>query len=129
MMNEQFPFLARDDIETTLELCERNQGLFYFPESRELLGFYRFYPELIYAVKDEDFELLMQCNLREGPLVYVAALIGPNRGALRTIRAIVSGLNARGYAFHRYKNGEHIFHFVRNNRFGRGARINYAGLQ
>ena len=125
---EKFPFLQSRDIDLFLDVCEQNKGLFYFPDEKELLAFYRFYPELIYAVKDQDFDVLKQCDLTEGPLVYVAALVTCGNG-LKTVTSIVDRLRARAYAFHRYKQGEWIFHFVRNNRFGRGMRINYASVQ
>lgn len=124
----KFPFLTSADIDAILSICKRSRGFYYFPDDGELLAYYRFFPELIYAVKDQDFDVLAQCNLTKGPLVYVAALVTCGNG-LKTISTIVASLRARAYAFHRYKQGEWHFHFVKNNRFGRGSTgINYASV-
>jgi len=118
MMLDQFPFLDRDEADLTLRLCEKNNRLFYFPKEEpvELLGYYQFFPELINAVRRQEFDVLMRCDLTAGPLVYVAALITPGN-ALRTITMIVRTLNARAYAYHRYKDEDYEFHFVRNNHY------------
>lgn len=129
LIAETFPFLKSDDINSLLQICEKNKTLFYFPEEREILGFYRFFPELIYAVAEQDYGVLMKCDLTEGPLVYVAALITQSRG-LRMVSAIVRTLNARAYAFHRYKKDEWEFHFVRNNRYATAqAGLNHESQQ
>jgi len=118
MMAENFPFLDMDEIDSTLRLCEKNYRLFYFPEDspHSLLGYYQFFPELINVVRCQEFDVLMRCDLTDGPLVYVAALITPGN-ALKTITMIVRTLNARAYAFHRHKGDEYVFHFVRNNHY------------
>jgi len=118
MMAENFPFLGMEEIDSTLQLCEQNNRLFYFPEDepQQLLGYYQFFPELINVVRCQEFDILMRCDLTEGPLVYVAVLITPGN-AFRTMTMLVRTLNARAYAFHRYKNDEYIFHFFRNNRY------------
>lgn len=124
MMADHFPFLNDEAAALTLRLCKQNHRLFHYPERQSLLGFYQFYPELINVVRNQDFEVLMQCNLTEGPLIYFAVLILPQTDykMLYTIRRV---LNARAYAFHRYTNGEFEFHFVRNNHYGQtDAHIN-----
>ena len=110
MMADHFPFLNDEDAALTLRLCKQNHRLFH-------------YPELINVVRNQDFEVLMQCNLTEGPLIYFAVLILPQTDykMLYTIRRV---LNARAYAFHRYTNGEFEFHFVRNNRYGQSNAHN-----
>ena len=125
MMTEHFPFLEREEAETTLRLCEQNERLFYLPARPEfLLGYFQFYPELINVVRHQDFDTLLRCDLTQGPLIYVAVLITPGN-ALRTITMIVRALDARAYAFHRHKGDEYEFHFVRNNRY---AGITHASI-
>jgi len=120
MMAEHFPFLDNGQARETLRLCEKNNRLFYAPANKPafVLGYYQFFPELINVVRHQRFDILMECNLTDGPLVYVAVLITPGN-AVRTISKIVRLLDARAYAFHRYiDGGEYEFHFVRNNRYG-----------
>ena len=124
LIAEKFPFLNSEDIDKFLGICEQNKGLFYFAEEKELLAFYRFCPELIYAVKDQDFDFLMQCDLTKGPLIYVAALVVPSDG-FRAMWRIAERLNARAFAFHRFKKDQWNFHFFRNTRYGRSdAHLN-----
>ncbi len=124
LMVEHFPFLTDEEIGNTLELCHQNNRLFYESDKRFLLGYVQFYPELINAVRLLDFNVLLKCDLTAGPLVFVVVLITPGN-ALRIISEIVRGLNARAYAFHRHKDEEYEFHFVRNNRYGQtNAHIN-----
>jgi len=131
MMAERFPFLSAADAEQVLKLCEKNNRLFYFPEDKPnfLLGYYQFFPELINVVRNQELDVLMKCDLTHGPLVYVAVLIMPGN-ALKMISAIVRILEARAYAFHRYKEDGFEFHFVRNNRYGKlRTGHNYASQQ
>ena len=131
MMAEHFPFLGGDEITSTLRLCEKNNRLFYFPEDQPnfLLGYYQFFPELINVVRNQEFDVLVKCDLTHGPLVYVAVLIMPGN-ALKMISAIVRILEARAYAFHRYKKDGYEFHFVKNNRYGKiRTGPNYANQQ
>ena len=123
LMTEHFPFLTDEEINDTLELCHKNNRLFYESDKRFLLGYVQFYPELINVVRHLDFDVLLKCNLTAGPLVYVAVLITPGN-ALRIISEIVRGLNARAYAFHRYKDEEQEFHFVYNNRYAQSGLTN-----
>ncbi len=124
LMVEHFPFLADEEISNILELCHKNNRLFYESDRRFLLGYVQFYPELINAVRLIDFDVLLKCDLTAGPLVFVVVLITPGN-ALRIISEIVRGLNARAYAFHRHKDEEYEFHFVKNNRYGQtNAHIN-----
>jgi len=118
MMLDHFPFLDSDEADLILRLCGKNHGLFYFPEDEpdSLLGYFQFFPELINVVRLREFDILMKCDLTTGPLVCVAALIMPGN-ALRTITMIVRELNARAYAFHRYRQDDYEFHFVRNNHY------------
>ncbi len=120
LMIEHFPFLADEEINNILELCHKNNRLFYEADRRFLLGYVQFYPELINAVRLIDFDVLLKCDLTEGPLVFVAVLITPGN-ALRVISQIVRSLNARAYAFHRHKDEEYEFHFVRNNRYAQSG--------
>lgn len=122
LMIEHFPFLTDEEISNILELCHKNNRLFYESDRRFLLGYVQFYPELINAVRLIDFDVLLKCDLTEGPLVFVAVLITPGN-ALRIISEIVRGLNARAYAFHRHKDEEYEFHFVRNNRYTQSGLI------
>ena len=115
LMLVHFPFMTADNAETALKICEKNDNLVYSPP-HSLLGYYRFYPELINVIRDQDFDTLTLCNLTEGPLVYVAVLITPGN-AYKTMMQLASLLNARAYAFHRYREGEAEFHFFRNNRY------------
>ncbi len=117
LMAEHFPFFSDEEINDALELCHKNDRLFYEPDRRFLLGYVQFYPELINVVRHCEFDVLLKCDLTAGPLVFVVVLITPGN-ALRIISEIVRGLNARAYAFHRYKDEEYEFHFVRNNRYG-----------
>lgn len=124
LMITHFPFFSDEDINKTLELCHQNDRLFYEPDKQFLLGYVQFYPELINAVRLIDFDVLLKCDLTAGPLVFVVVLITPGN-ALRVISQIVRGLNARAYAFHRHKDEDYEFHFVRNNRYGQtNAHIN-----
>ena len=123
LMTENFPFLTDEEINDTLDLCHKNDRLFYEPDRRFLLGYVQFYPELINAVRLLEWEVLLKCDLTEGPLVYVAVLITPG-DALRIISEIVRGLNARAYAFHRHNDEEYEFHFVRNNRYAQSGLTN-----
>lgn len=118
LMLSHFPFMDEDDARTVLDLCDRNDRLFYYQEAgvRSLLGYYRFSPGLINVVRDQDFETLMRCDLTQGPLVYVVVLITPGN-AYRTMMQLVDLLHARAYAYHRYRDGEPEFHFFRNNRY------------
>lgn len=127
LMVKQFPFMDAEDAETVLELCEKNRRLFYFPDSKpfSLLGYFRFFPELINVVRDQDFEMLMRCDLTKGPLVYVAVLITPGN-AYKTMMRLVHILHARAYAFHRYRDQEWEFHFFRNNHYRAQAEMNHA---
>ncbi len=120
LMVEEFPFLTDEEINDTLELCHKNDRLFYEPDRRFLLGYVQFYPELINAVRLIDFDVLLKCDLTAGPLVFVVVLITPGN-ALRIISQIVKGLNAKAYAFHRHKAEGYEFHFVRNNRYGQSG--------
>ncbi len=122
LMIEHFPFLTGEEINNTLELCHKNDRLFYESDRRFLLGYVQFYPELINAVRLIDFDVLLKCDLTAGPLVFVVVLITPGN-ALRIISEIVRGLNARAYAFHRHKDEEYEFHFVRNNRYAQSGII------
>jgi len=131
MMAERFPFLSSADAEQVLRLCDKNNRLFYFPEGDPnfLLGYYQFFPELINVVRNQELDTLMKCDLTTGPLVYVAVLIMPG-SALKMISAIVRILEARAYAFHRYKKDGFEFHFVKNNRYGKlRTGPNYAHQQ
>ncbi len=123
MMAEHFPFIDDEDAALTLRLCEQNRRLFHYPERQSLLGFVQFYPELINVVRHREFDVLMKCDLTEGPLIFVVVLITPGN-ALRIISAIVRTLNARAYAFHRYRDEEYEFHFVRNNRYVQSGLTN-----
>ncbi len=123
LMAEHFPFFTGEDINNILELCHQNNRLFYESDRRFLLGYVQFYPELINAVRLIDFDVLLKCDLTEGPLVFVVVLITPGN-ALRVISQIVRGLNARAYAFHRHKDDEYEFHFVRNNRYAQAGMNN-----
>ncbi len=114
---EHFPFVADEEVSDILELCVKNDRLFYESDRRFLLGYVQFYPELINVVRHREFDVLLKCDLTAGPLVFVVVLITPGN-ALRIISEIVRGLNARAYAFHRHKDEEYEFHFVRNNRYG-----------
>ncbi|MES2366801.1 MAG: hypothetical protein V4563_13045, partial [Pseudomonadota bacterium] len=93
------------------------------PDRRFLLGYVQFYPELINVVRHREFDVLLKCDLTAGPLVFVVVLITPG-DALRVISQIVRGLNARAYAFHRYRDDEYEFHFVRNNRYVKSGVVN-----
>lgn len=129
LMVKHFPFMDAEDAESVLEICAKNHQLFYFPDGKpyNLLGFYRFFPELINVVRDQDFEALIKCDLTEGPLVYVAVLITPGN-AYKTMRRLVYLLQARAYAFHRYRNREWEFHFFRNNHYADSqVRRSHAG--
>ena len=126
-----FPFLDREEADLILRLCEKNNRLFYFPkdEPHSLLGYFQFFPELINVVRHREFDILMRCDLTAGPLVCVAVLITPGN-ALRTITMIIRNLNARAYAFHRYKQDDYEFHFVRNNHYStEQTGTNYAHQQ
>ncbi len=120
---EHFPFATDDEINEILELCYQNNRLFYEPDRRFLLGYVQFYPELINVVRHREFDVLLKCDLTAGPLVFVVVLITPG-DALRVISQIVRGLNARAYAFHRYRDDEYEFHFVRNNRYVKSGVVN-----
>ena len=111
-----FPFVDDEEINDVIELCHKNNRLFYEPDRRFLLGYVQFYPELINVVRHREFDVLLKCNLTAGPLVFVVVLITPGN-ALRIISEIVRGLDARAYAFHRYRDEEYEFHFVKNNRY------------
>jgi len=118
MMVRNFPFLDMEEADLILRLCEKNTGLLYCPadEPDSLLGYFRFFPELINVVRLREFDTLMRCDLTSGPLVCVAVLITPGN-ALRTITMIIRELNAKAYAFHRYRQDDYEFHFVRNNHY------------
>jgi len=120
MMAERFPFLSSADAEQVLKLCDKNNRLFYFPEDNPnfLLGYYQFFPELVNVVRNQELDTLMKCDLTTGPLVYVAVLIMPGNN-LRMISSFERIINARAYAFHRYRKDRWEFHFLRNNRYGR----------
>jgi len=128
LIAKTFPFLKSDEIARLLQICEQNGSLYYFPQEKELLGYYRFFPELIYAVADQDYDTLLKCDLTEGPLLYVAVLITQKNG-LRMVSTIVKTLRARAYAFHRYRQDEWEFHFVKNNRYLAQTGLNYASQQ
>ncbi len=117
---EHFPFVADEEVSDILELCVKNDRLFYESDRRFLLGYVQFYPELINVVRHREFDVLLKCDLTAGPLVFVVVLITPGN-ALRIISEIVRGLNARAYAFHRHKDEEYEFHFVRNNRYAQSG--------
>ncbi len=117
---EHFPFVTDEEISDILELCDKNNRLFYEPDRRFLLGYVQFYPELINVVRHREFDVLLKCDLTAGPLVFVVVLITPGN-ALRVISQIVRGLNAKAYAFHRHKDEEYEFHFVRNNRYAQSG--------
>ncbi len=120
---EHFPFVTDEEIGDILELCDRNNRLFYEPDRQFLLGYVQFYPELINVVRHREFDVLLKCDLTAGPLVFVVVLITPGN-ALRVISQIVRGLNARAYAFHRYRDEDYEFHFVRNNRYMKSGVVN-----
>ncbi len=128
MMAEEFPFLADEEINDALELCYKNNRLFYEYDRRFLLGYVQFYPELINVVRHREFDVLLKCDLTAGPLVFVVVLITPGN-ALRIISEIVRGLHARAYAFHRYKDEEYEFHFVRNNRYAKSGLATKESIQ
>ena len=115
-MARHFPFLTAEDIDLILSICQRNNGLVVYPKDKPnmLLGYYRFFPELILAVEKQDFELLNRCDLTSGPLAYIAALILPYGDGYGEMRDILRVLNARAYAFHRFHKGEWRFHFFKN---------------
>ena len=117
LMHKHFPFLSEEDIDSILSLCRRNNGLVIYPEEKPnvLLGYFRFFPELILAVEQQDFELLNKCDLTHGPLAYIAALILPYGHGYGEMRHIAKVLNSRAYAFHRYKRGQWRFHFFKNS--------------
>ncbi len=119
---EHFPFVTDEEIGDILELCDRNNRLFYEPDRQFLLGYVQFYPELINVVRHREFDVLLKCDLTAGPLVFVVVLITPGN-ALRVISQIVKGLNARAYAFHRYRDEDYEFHFMRNNRYAQSGLI------
>ncbi len=118
-----FPFVTDEEIHNILELCHKNNRLFYEPDRQFLLGYVQFYPELINAVRLIDFDVLLKCDLTEGPLVFVVVLITPGN-ALRIMMNLTRSLNGRAYAFHRHKGDEYIFHFFRNTRYAQSRPIN-----
>ncbi len=123
LMIEHFPFATDEEISDIFELCHKNDRLFYESDKRFLLGYVQFYPELINVVRHREFDVLLKCDLTAGPLVFVVVLITPGN-ALRIISQIVRGLNSRAYAFHRYRDDEYEFHFVRNNRYTQSGLTN-----
>ncbi len=123
LITEHFPFVDDEEISDILDLCVKNDRLFYESDRRFLLGYVQFYPELINVVRHRDFDVLLKCDLTAGPLVFVVVLITPGN-ALRIISQIVRGLNSRAYAFHRYRDEEYEFHFVRNNRYVKSGVVN-----
>src|SRR5512138_1126232 len=98
MITSHFPFLDTESAEAILHLCNKNNRLFYYPESAPdyLLGYYQFFTELINVIREQDFDVLMGLDLTRGPLVYVAALITPG-GGLKHVSTIVRVLNSRAY--------------------------------
>ncbi len=123
LITEHFPFVDDEEISDILDLCVKNDRLFYESDRRFLLGYVQFYPELINVVRHREFDVLLKCDLTAGPLVFVVVLITPGN-ALRIISEIVRGLNARAYAFHRYRDEEYEFHFVKNNRYAQSRVTN-----
>ena len=121
LMAFHFPFLKGEEISDILSICARSNGLTYFPldKPEALVGYFRFYPELIEAVQQQDFDLLEECDLSYGPLVYLAALILPEGERYAEMREIARVLNAKAYCFHRFRHGEWRFHFFKNSVFSK----------
>lgn len=126
LMARQFPFLDDSDIEQILGLCEKNGGLTYLPKQNPvcLFAHYRFYPSLIHAVENQDFDVLRRVSLKKGPIVYIAAFVVQKNGYV-VMRRLLDSLNAYAFAFHRYKKERDRWRFgiVKNPRFGKAAQI------
>ncbi len=123
LVAEHFPFVTDEEISNILELCEKNNRLFYESDRQFLLGYVQFYPELINAVRLIDFNVLLKSDLTSGPLVFVVVLITPGN-ALKIMMDLTRSLNGRAYAFHRHKGDEYIFHFFRNTRYAQSGLTN-----
>ena len=124
LMASRFPFLNGDDIETILWICEKNQGLCYLPYDRPeyLICILSFWPVLIKPVEEQDFPVLLEADLTEGPLVYIAVLICPKDGYRLTWRLLQS-MDPQPYAFccHRCNTGKWRFQMKMNSRRQRGS--------
>lgn len=91
-------------VDQTIEICVKNEGLCFAPvdDPEYLFGFWRFHPELIQAVFEQNYDVLMNVDLRTGPLVYIAAFIAPVDG-YHIIRSVADTIeDVKGFAFHRY---------------------------
>ena len=109
LMASHFPFLNGDDIDMILLICAKNETLYCLPEDKPeyLFGYYRFYPPLAFAVQDQDFPTLMDCDLTTGPCVYIAALVAPRDGYGLT-RRLLNAIDPQPWVFccHRRNIGE-----------------------
>ena len=109
LMAAHFPFLNSGDIDRILRLCAKNQSLYCLPQDKPeyLFGYYRFFPALARAVMDDDYTLLLNCDLTMGPIVYIAVMVCPRDGYTLT-RRLLDAIDPPPYAFccHRRNIGE-----------------------
>lgn len=100
LMASRFPFLNGDDIDMILCICAKNKSLYCLPEEKPeyIFGFYRFFPVLAKSVMDQDFPLLLDCDLTMGPIVYIAVLVAPRDGYGVT-RRLLDSIDPPPYAF------------------------------
>lgn len=119
LIHRTFEYADPCEIDLMVDICLLNNGLLWAPkeEPESVIGYFRYYPVLVDVVEQRQMNILSECDLRDGPILHIAALVTPGKGYGIT-RELIDALNPRAVSCHRYRKDRTFnFRFQLNRRY------------
>jgi len=118
LVHRTFTYADPYQLDVMIDVCLLNNGLLWAPkdEPDSVIGYFRYYPVLAKVVEECQMGILAECDLRDGPILHIAALITPGKGYKLT-RELIDAIKPRAVSCHRWRGKELDFRFQLNRRY------------